>query len=277
MPTRILREGIITSERVNALSDPAELFYRRAMSILDDYGRFYAHPSLLRASCYPLKLDKVSEADVKRMLSECVAKDLILLYGSGKYIQMVNFRQQTRSPSKFPEPTKDELLSICKANANHLCSESESESESLNAIDTQRECSSTKLSLPKNAEEVIEWGKFDGVPEDRCREFYDHYEAMAWVDGNGHQIFNARRKLAGWRAKDQEKAFKAKTNGEADAKPDYWKDKSRFDLVTSEIKAIEDGSGRDAMGTMYIPDQTRSKYADLVKQRRELKAKLGIG
>ena len=36
MPNRILREGILTSERVNALSWEAEVFYRRLMSAVDE-------------------------------------------------------------------------------------------------------------------------------------------------------------------------------------------------------------------------------------------------
>ena len=64
MPTRIIREGIITSEAINSLSEGAENFYRRLMSIADDYGRYYSHPSILRANCFPLKLESVSEASV---------------------------------------------------------------------------------------------------------------------------------------------------------------------------------------------------------------------
>jgi hypothetical protein len=42
MPVRILREGILTSERVDTLSPAAEVFYRRLMSVVDDFGRFSA-------------------------------------------------------------------------------------------------------------------------------------------------------------------------------------------------------------------------------------------
>lgn len=131
MPTRIIREGIITSERVNALSQGAELFYRRLMSVVDDYGRYFSHPSLLRAACYPLQLDRITDKDVAEWTSECSQKSiqLIVLYGSGKYIQCINFRQQTRSPSKFPEPSDNELLIICKSNEYQMRSESESESK----------------------------------------------------------------------------------------------------------------------------------------------------
>jgi hypothetical protein len=39
MPSRLLREGILDSEAVNALSFAAEVFYRRLMSVVDDFGR----------------------------------------------------------------------------------------------------------------------------------------------------------------------------------------------------------------------------------------------
>ncbi len=50
MPTRILREGILTSETVNRLSLGAELFYRKFMPVVDDYGRYHAHIHLLHAN-----------------------------------------------------------------------------------------------------------------------------------------------------------------------------------------------------------------------------------
>ena len=59
MPNRIVREGILTSERVELLSWAEEVFYRRLMSVVDDFGRYYARPELLRAACYPLLLTKV--------------------------------------------------------------------------------------------------------------------------------------------------------------------------------------------------------------------------
>jgi len=122
LPTRIIREGILTSEPINSLSERAEIFYRRLMSVADDFGRYFAHPSLLRAACFPLLLDRYSEADVKQMLSECEARDVLTVYGAGKYLQVHKFRQQTRSASKFPEPTEADLLSKCKADAKPMCS-----------------------------------------------------------------------------------------------------------------------------------------------------------
>ena len=121
----MLREGILTSEPVNALSCPAEVFYRRVMSVVDDFGRYYAKPSLLRAHCYPLQLDKVDDTFIMRMLVEvCNTKPaLAVVYEvEGKqYIQLLKFRQQVRAKkSKFPEPPKhaQQMLRECAADAH---------------------------------------------------------------------------------------------------------------------------------------------------------------
>ena len=119
MPTRILREGIISSERVNKLTERAELFYRKLHSVADDYGRFFSNPISLLGACYPMR-HTVSVEDVKQMLNECVAVGLVAIYGEGKYIVLIDFRQQTRSKSKFPEPTENELLINCKSDVKQM-------------------------------------------------------------------------------------------------------------------------------------------------------------
>ena len=108
MPNRILREGILTSERVNLLEPAVEVFYRRLMSVVDDFGRYYAKPSLLRAACYPLQLDRTADADISNHLNIIRYANLATLYSKdGKsYLEIVDFRQQIRAQaSKFPEPT----------------------------------------------------------------------------------------------------------------------------------------------------------------------------
>jgi hypothetical protein len=115
MPTRIVREGIISSDPVNNLSDRAEVFYRRLMSVADDWGRFHANPVLLRAYCYPLRLESVCESDISAMLNECISQGLISIYNDRKCLQIWNFGQQRRGESKFPQPTESELLIKCKS------------------------------------------------------------------------------------------------------------------------------------------------------------------
>lgn len=108
MPNRILRDGILSSERINLLSSWAsEVFYRRLMSIVDDYGRYYANASLVRAACYPLNLDKVSNADIEKWLADCAGAALVSTYevDGKRYLQLRDFRQQERAKvSKYPQP-----------------------------------------------------------------------------------------------------------------------------------------------------------------------------
>lgn len=108
MPTRMLREGILTSERVASLNWGEEVFYRRLMSVVDDFGRYYATPMLLRAACYPLQLNKVSDSDIEKWIAGCATAALVRVYPASdgkRYIELLDFRQRVRaSVSKFPQP-----------------------------------------------------------------------------------------------------------------------------------------------------------------------------
>lgn len=80
MPVRLLREGILDSTAVNALSFPAEVFYRRLMSVVDDFGRFDGRLAVLRCRLYSLKVETVREADIAGWVAECAAVGLVSLY-----------------------------------------------------------------------------------------------------------------------------------------------------------------------------------------------------
>ena len=109
MPSRLLRDGILSSERVDQLDAAAEVFYRRLMSKVDDHGLYDARPSILRASLYPLRVDRVREADISRWIAACEKAGLIALYThEGKpYLQMRDTRWVARSEPKFPLPTPE--------------------------------------------------------------------------------------------------------------------------------------------------------------------------
>ncbi len=107
MPNRILRDGILTSEPVDRLGWAEEVFYRRLYSIVDDHGRFYANPKLIRAAAYPLKLDRVSDPDIGKWLTVCVEAGLVRVYSASdekRYIQILKFNQRIQAKSKFPDP-----------------------------------------------------------------------------------------------------------------------------------------------------------------------------
>ncbi len=106
MPERILREGILESDAVNRLSPEAELFYRRIMSVVDDYGRFEWDVKKIRLRVFGYRFDWATEEKIRGWMREC-EKELVLVYRVGKkeYFEILNFRQRLRaSKSKFPAP-----------------------------------------------------------------------------------------------------------------------------------------------------------------------------
>lgn len=103
MPNRIVREGFLDSEAINALGDPAECFYHRLLLAADDAGRMDGRVEMLRARLFPLSSRRAS--DVEKQLSECVRLGLVIPYEwDGKpFVQLAKW--QRCSPctnSKFP-------------------------------------------------------------------------------------------------------------------------------------------------------------------------------
>ena len=109
MPNRIIKESICTSDTLNGLSAEEETFFYRLMVQCDDYGCMDARPSILRARCYPLRLDSVGEADVVRWLSALVRVGIVSLYqvDGRPYLYMVTWskHQQIRAQKRrYPSP-----------------------------------------------------------------------------------------------------------------------------------------------------------------------------
>ncbi len=122
MPDRVVRADILTSDAVNELSWGAEVLYRRLMSIADDYGRCEARPSLIRASLYPLKLDRVSEPDVVKWMGECSKAGLVRKYtvDNKDYLEILKFGQRLRAmKSRYPAPAENDQLPAKKENVGH--------------------------------------------------------------------------------------------------------------------------------------------------------------
>lgn len=124
MPNRIIREGILSSDRVDQLSAAAEVFYRRLLSVVDDFGRFDGRMSMILAACYPLRITgkgRVTETALAALLDECRAAGLVVLYSvaSKSFIEVCDFRQQVRAKSsKYPDPVP--TTGACNASATQV-------------------------------------------------------------------------------------------------------------------------------------------------------------
>ena len=203
MPNRIIRDGILRSEKVNALEPLTELFYRRLMSVVDDYGRTEAHPTLLRSSCYPLLIDKVDEPTVKNHLKECQNVGLIQLYTvEGKhFIQLRNFNQQVRAKvSKFPQPPADDIA--CVADAMQMKSNEHLDVD-VDVDGGECDARAGEFAEMPTGEEVIDHGNGGAaIPAWYCKHYHEAKEIRrSWLNGHG-KLINWRREIVAWFNKD---------------------------------------------------------------------------
>jgi hypothetical protein len=109
MPNRILKESICTSENLNSLSQDEEVFFYRLMVNCDDFGRLDGRATILRAKCFPLKIDTITDAEIEQWLTSLIEHELIVTYSVNdyRYLSIVTWEdhQQVRAKrSKYPSP-----------------------------------------------------------------------------------------------------------------------------------------------------------------------------
>lgn len=188
MPNRIIREGIIDSSAVNSLSPEAEVFYRRLMNVVDDYGRFDGRLPVLRARLYPLQLEKVREASLERWIAECVKARLIRLYEhkGSQYIEFHKLGSPRAKASKYPPPPDD--CAQTQADAS-MCAQpqedvpySSSYSGSYSSSNSRERAAKPPLTQKPTVEEVAAYCRERGNSIDPQR-FVDYYTANGWKVG----------------------------------------------------------------------------------------------
>lgn len=106
MPNRLLKEGIVDSELINALSPEAEVCFYRLLVVSDDLGRMDARTAIVRSRCFPLKEQSNINAKIEIWLEELVGAGLIVRYAvEGRpYLQIKKWDQRVRSAGKYPAP-----------------------------------------------------------------------------------------------------------------------------------------------------------------------------
>lgn len=268
MPNRILREGILTSERVASLNWAEEVFYRRLMSVVDDYGRYTANPKLIRAACYPLIVDKVSDADINKWMAKCAEAGLVSVYsvsadaddqkGSprcGKpagvsqslqkqYVQLHNFRQQTRTTaSKYPPMTGD-----CeKTPSTRLADDSHTTSERL------ADDSHTSTVFGDGDGGVYEDVK-KSKPKKEAETFTQPFALPDWINASHWDAWRSHPKLKN--ASDKQKSVAVeKLRNWRDAGEDY-------------AGALENAAASGYQG-LFLPDNGKRKVTQSTESFRE--------
>ena len=121
MPNRILKESITTSCEIDQLDPKEEVFFYRLIVICDDFGRMDARPEILRAKCFPLRVDKVKTKDIASWITKLRDVGLIHLYqvDDKQYLELVKWgkHQQRRAKhSKYPPPDEGMISNDIKCN-----------------------------------------------------------------------------------------------------------------------------------------------------------------
>lgn len=113
MATRYLQDSLKTNAALAAVSDGAERLFVRLLTYADDYARFAADLTMIRAHCYPRMLHLVSEQDIHVHLGELVREGLVRLYHErdhfyGELLGVSDFfgPPRARKP-RYPDPTPD--------------------------------------------------------------------------------------------------------------------------------------------------------------------------
>jgi hypothetical protein len=140
LPNRIIKESSRTSITLNQLSDGAERMFWRLTTVADDFGRFEAHPSVLLAQCFPLRVDCLKIKQVIAWFNEMISCGLVTTYVvNGKQLGFFNtwesHQRKRADNSKYPAPTSDNICRQALSNASESSiREARVESESSNSV-----------------------------------------------------------------------------------------------------------------------------------------------
>jgi hypothetical protein len=173
MPNRIIKESICTSSEIDILSPEEEVFFYRLIVICDDYGRADARSAILRAKCFPLKVDRIKVKDIDSWLKRLIEVGLIIVYEveNKRYLQMATWHkhQQIRaSKSKFPEPEQGKVIDI---NGNQLQS-------NVPVIDIRNRNRNRSTSDSNNKPEKNKYAEFVSMTEEEYQKLVSRYGSV---------------------------------------------------------------------------------------------------
>lgn len=121
MPTRYLKPGIRDSESIEKLSHIAEILYYRLIVTVDDFGRYDARSSMVKAACFPIK-DSINANKTETLLEELAKHGLIQIYkvDNKPYLQMAKWDNVPRAKeSKYPAMSYDCIQMHTSAYKSH--------------------------------------------------------------------------------------------------------------------------------------------------------------
>ena len=112
MPSRYLKESIKRSAQIDSLTCFEEVVFYRLLVTVDDYGRYYADPQVLKSDLFPRK-ENLTKKSVEDAIIALEHKKLLTTYvvDDTPYLCLNTFQKHNKVRavnSKFPAP-----LSTC--------------------------------------------------------------------------------------------------------------------------------------------------------------------
>lgn len=100
---RMIDKVIVLSRKINSVSEGAENLYYRVNTHADDFGRYYADPTILKGQIYPLR--KISVKEIANRIDQLWKIKLIKLYKANgeSYLEIVAFEEHQTFKSDRPK------------------------------------------------------------------------------------------------------------------------------------------------------------------------------
>ena len=126
MPNRIIKESILTSESIDALTETAEILFYRLLVTADDQGRFMVSSGYLFSALFPLVAErhvddpKVLAEHLRKVAADCgqlAANGIIKLYSvdGRRYGYFTSWKDHQRIRNirpKYPDPKDSNSLEV---------------------------------------------------------------------------------------------------------------------------------------------------------------------
>lgn len=108
MPTRYLKDSIKHSSQIDELSWFEEVIFYRLIVTVDDFGRYYGSPIILRNDLFPTK-ENITKKDIEEALCNLEKHGLLSRYmcDGTPYLCLVSWAKHQKpraTKSRFPDP-----------------------------------------------------------------------------------------------------------------------------------------------------------------------------
>ena len=203
MPNRVIREGLLDSDKFNALNEKEQMFFVRIMLVADDYGCLDGRTEIIKSRCFPLSDIRLS--DVGHMTDKLVSVGLIIRYVvQGKhYLFIPNFNQRLRiKRRKFPEPPG--ASDICQADDGQMPDTCQAD-DGLKGKDSEFEVEKKEKKakfVPPSIEEVKAYIKESGITFVDSEYFHNYYTANGWKV-SGRSMVDWKATVRNWNIRER--------------------------------------------------------------------------